>query len=100
MLGAEHFLVNLKSFLEQRFGFGELAHSSIEFRQIVEGDRRIGMLRAEHFLANLQSFFERIRLTNHTADRGSDLPRLISAGGPRSGRELGDSRHWHISQSR
>ena len=44
--------------------------------------------------------FERLRLTNHTADRGSDLPRLFSAGGPRSGRELGDSMHWHISQSR
>jgi len=42
----------------------------------------------------------RIRLTNHTADRGSDLPRLFSAGGPRSGRELGDSMHWHIGQSR
>jgi len=41
-----------------------------------------------------------IRLTNHTADRGSDLPRLFSAGGPRSGRELGDSMHWHIGQSR
>jgi len=43
---------------------------------------------------------KRIRLTNHTADRGSDLPRLFSAGGPRSGRELGDSMHWHIGQSR
>jgi transposase-like protein len=45
-------------------------------------------------------YLYRIRLTNHTADRGWDLPRLISAGGPRSGRELGDSMHWHISQSR
>jgi integrase len=34
--------------------------------------------------------------TKRTADRGRILPRLFSAGGPRSGRELGIMVHWQI----
>ena len=57
-------------------------------------------LSAVPYRTPIEGMFICIRLTNHTADRGSDLPRLFSAGGPRSGRELGDSMHWHIGQSR
>ena len=61
---------------------------------------RVGELLRPISGAMAQELLVGLRLTNHTADRGSDLPRLFSAGGPRSGRELGDSMHWHISQSR
>ena len=50
MIGAEGFLSDLERALIERFGFGVIAHGTIQLRQIVEGRGGVWVIGPERFL--------------------------------------------------
>ena len=54
MLRAERFFANRQRALQERFGFGVIAHRMVNERQVVEAGCGDGMLRAERFFLNHQ----------------------------------------------
>ena len=58
MFLTQDFLPDPKRFLEERFGFGVLAHVLIQPGHVIAAHRRVGMFRAQDLLPDPERFLE------------------------------------------
>ena len=64
-------------FLEERFGFGVLAHSLVQHGQVIEASRRVGMFWPKNLLPDPERFLKSGSALAYSPIAWYRLPRLL-----------------------